>query len=139
MENSVLGNALEGVPEEEEEEDDEGKTPKDSSVVEGTENVDGMRRASFTTRPATEPTAVLSPTETTRDELRDQVYDAMAEKKEEEKQNEEEETGGGEDQRDKENKSEGDKGEPEGEEKTQGEEAGKESGEEEEAAEGDEG
>ncbi|CAI5641825.1 histone-binding protein N1/N2 [Oreochromis niloticus] len=53
MENSVLGNALEGVPEEEEEE-----KPKDSNV-ESTENVD----------------------EKTRDELRVQVYDAMAEKK----------------------------------------------------------
>ncbi|XP_058493071.1 nuclear autoantigenic sperm protein-like [Solea solea] len=55
MENSVLGNALEGVPEE----DDEEK-PKDSNV-EGTENID----------------------EKTRDELRVQVYDAMAEKKSE--------------------------------------------------------
>lgn len=39
MENSVLGNALEGVPEEEEE--DEEKNPKDS-VVDGTEDVDGI-------------------------------------------------------------------------------------------------
>ncbi|XP_029929753.1 histone-binding protein N1/N2-like isoform X2 [Myripristis murdjan] len=53
MENTVLGNALEGVPEEEEEE-----KPKDSNV-ESTEDVD----------------------EKTRDELRVQVYDAMAEKK----------------------------------------------------------
>ncbi|XP_063318405.1 histone-binding protein N1/N2-like [Pelmatolapia mariae] len=53
MENSVLGNALEGVPEEEEEE-----KPKDSNV-ESTDNVD----------------------EKTKDELRVQVYDAMAEKK----------------------------------------------------------
>ncbi|XP_005811096.1 nuclear autoantigenic sperm protein-like [Xiphophorus maculatus] len=52
MENSVLGNALEGVPEEEEEK------PKDSNV-ESVENVD----------------------EKSRDELRVQVYDAMAEKK----------------------------------------------------------
>ncbi|KAM9791075.1 histone-binding protein N1/N2-like isoform X2 [Syngnathus typhle] len=52
MENSVLGNALEGVPE-----DDEDETPQDSNV-EGTEKVD----------------------EKTRDELRVQVYDAMAEK-----------------------------------------------------------
>uniref|UniRef100_A0A8D0CQH0 Tetratricopeptide SHNi-TPR domain-containing protein n=1 Tax=Sander lucioperca TaxID=283035 RepID=A0A8D0CQH0_SANLU len=52
MENSVLGNALEGVPE-----DDEDK-PKDSNV-DSTENID----------------------EKTRDELRVQVYDAMAEKK----------------------------------------------------------
>ncbi|KAM8838600.1 histone-binding protein N1/N2-like isoform 1-T1 [Synchiropus picturatus] len=59
MENSVLGNALEGVPEEEDEE-----KPKDSNV-ESAESVD----------------------EKTRDELREQVYDAMAEKKsEEEKQ-----------------------------------------------------
>lgn len=36
MENSVLGNALEGVPEEEEEEE----KPKDSNV-ESTDNVDG--------------------------------------------------------------------------------------------------
>uniref|UniRef100_A0A3B3WKC9 Tetratricopeptide SHNi-TPR domain-containing protein n=1 Tax=Poecilia mexicana TaxID=48701 RepID=A0A3B3WKC9_9TELE len=54
MENSVLGNALEGVPEEEEEEE----KPKDSNV-ESVENVD----------------------EKSRDELRVQVYDAMAEKK----------------------------------------------------------
>ncbi|XP_073347408.1 nuclear autoantigenic sperm protein-like [Pagrus major] len=54
MENSVLGNALEGVPEEDEEK------PKDSNV-ESTENID----------------------EKTRDELRVQVYDAMAEKKNE--------------------------------------------------------
>lgn len=39
MENSVLGNALEGVPEEEE--DDEGK-PKDSTV-DSTENIDGRK------------------------------------------------------------------------------------------------
>ncbi|TMS09450.1 Nuclear autoantigenic sperm protein [Larimichthys crocea] len=56
MENSVLGNALEGVPEEEEEEE----KPMDSNV-DSTENVD----------------------EKTRDELRVQVYDAMAEKKSE--------------------------------------------------------
>lgn len=37
MENSVLGNALEGVPEE-----DEEKNPKDS-VVDGTEDVDGIK------------------------------------------------------------------------------------------------
>ncbi|KAJ0059148.1 hypothetical protein NL108_008586, partial [Boleophthalmus pectinirostris] len=55
--NSVLGNALQGVPEEEEEE-----KLKDSNVeMESTENLD----------------------EKTRDELRVQVYDAMAEKKEE--------------------------------------------------------
>ncbi|XP_071372845.1 histone-binding protein N1/N2-like [Centroberyx affinis] len=53
MENTVLGNALEGVPEEEEEE-----KPKDSNI-ESTENID----------------------EKTRDELRVQVYDAMAEEK----------------------------------------------------------
>ncbi|XP_053294921.1 histone-binding protein N1/N2 isoform X2 [Pleuronectes platessa] len=58
MENSVLGNALEGVPEEEEEEEEE--KPKDSNV-ESTENID----------------------EKTRDEMRVQVYDAMAEKKNE--------------------------------------------------------
>jgi len=56
MENSVLGNALEGVPEGE----DEEKPEKDSNV-ESTESVD----------------------EKTRDELRVQVYDAMAEKKNE--------------------------------------------------------
>jgi len=39
MENSVLGNALEGVPEEEEEEEGEEK-PKDSNV-DSTENIDG--------------------------------------------------------------------------------------------------
>ncbi|XP_041805515.1 histone-binding protein N1/N2-like [Chelmon rostratus] len=54
MENSVLGNALEGVPEEEEDE----QNVKDSKV-DSTENID----------------------EKTRDELRVQVYDAMAEKK----------------------------------------------------------
>lgn len=37
MENSVLGNALEGVPEE-----DEGKIPKDS-IVDSTESMDGMK------------------------------------------------------------------------------------------------
>ncbi|XP_060890401.1 nuclear autoantigenic sperm protein-like isoform X2 [Labrus mixtus] len=52
MENSVLGNALEGVPEESEEEEQ----PKDSNV-ESANNLD----------------------EETRDELRKQVYDAMAE------------------------------------------------------------
>uniref|UniRef100_A0A1A7Z9B2 Nuclear autoantigenic sperm protein (Histone-binding) n=1 Tax=Nothobranchius furzeri TaxID=105023 RepID=A0A1A7Z9B2_NOTFU len=63
VENSVLGNALEGVPEEDEDED----KPKDSNV-ESTEDVD----------------------EKTRDELRVQVYDAMAEKNEDaEKQSEE--------------------------------------------------
>lgn len=48
MENSVLGNALKGVPEEEvEEEEEEGdgdeakQKPKESSNVEGTENIDG--------------------------------------------------------------------------------------------------
>lgn len=40
MENSVLGNALDGVPEEEEH--DEAKNPKDS-VVDGTEDVDGIK------------------------------------------------------------------------------------------------
>ncbi|KAI4809153.1 hypothetical protein KUCAC02_018062 [Chaenocephalus aceratus] len=67
MENSVLGNALEGVPEEDEDEDEK---PKDSNV-DSTENMD----------------------EKTRDELRAQVYDAMAEKKNEdsEKKNEDSE------------------------------------------------
>ncbi|XP_062338393.1 nuclear autoantigenic sperm protein-like [Osmerus eperlanus] len=60
MENTVLGNALEGVPEE----DAEEEKPKDSNI-ESTENVD----------------------EKTRDELRVQVYDAMAE--EEKKDSEE--------------------------------------------------
>ncbi|KAM6918267.1 histone-binding protein N1/N2-like [Xenentodon cancila] len=60
MENSVLGNALEGVPEEDGEEDKPEDKSKDSNV-ESTENVD----------------------EKTRDELRVQVYDAMAEKKKE--------------------------------------------------------
>ncbi|KAM7378981.1 hypothetical protein PAMP_004564 [Pampus punctatissimus] len=59
MENSVLGNALEGVPEGEE----DGEKPKDSNV-ESTESVD----------------------EKTRDELRVQVYDAMAEKKKEDEE-----------------------------------------------------
>lgn len=40
MENSVLGNALEGVPDEDEE--DQGKIPN-GSTVESTENVDGMK------------------------------------------------------------------------------------------------
>ncbi|XP_034145090.1 histone-binding protein N1/N2 isoform X2 [Esox lucius] len=56
MENGVLGNALMGVPEEEEEVVEDEKKPKDSNI-ESTENVD----------------------EKTRDELRVQVYDAMAE------------------------------------------------------------
>nr|XP_046176615.1 nuclear autoantigenic sperm protein-like isoform X2 [Oncorhynchus gorbuscha] len=75
MENGVLGNALTGVPEEEEEE-----KPKDPNI-ESTDNVD----------------------EKTRDDLRVQVYDAMAE---EEKNSENadsdkntvEETGGGEEE-----------------------------------------
>ncbi|XP_061550137.1 histone-binding protein N1/N2-like isoform X3 [Phycodurus eques] len=54
MENTVLGNALEGVPE-----GDDDEKPKDSTV-EGAENVD----------------------EKTRDELRVRVYDAVAEKAE---------------------------------------------------------
>ncbi|XP_055359825.1 histone-binding protein N1/N2-like isoform X4 [Betta splendens] len=58
MENSVLGNALEGVPEE-----DDDNRPNDSKI-ESTENID----------------------EKTRDELRDQVYDAMAEKEAEDKE-----------------------------------------------------
>ncbi|XP_034411185.1 histone-binding protein N1/N2-like [Cyclopterus lumpus] len=74
MENSVLGNALEGVPEEEEEEEeDDEEKPKDSNV-DSTENID----------------------EKTRDELRVQVYDAMAEKKNEDvdgKQSKDEEKG----------------------------------------------
>ncbi|XP_029309652.1 nuclear autoantigenic sperm protein-like isoform X2 [Cottoperca gobio] len=68
MENSVLGNALEGVPEEEEEEEEEEEDDEDDeekkpnySKVDCTENLD----------------------EKTRDELRVQVYDAMAEKKNE--------------------------------------------------------
>ncbi|KAJ0011793.1 hypothetical protein NQD34_012768 [Periophthalmus magnuspinnatus] len=63
MENSVLGNALQGVPEEdeEEEEEEEEEKPKDSNMeMESTENLDDK----------------------TRDELRVQVYDAMAEKEE---------------------------------------------------------
>ncbi|XP_022622026.1 nuclear autoantigenic sperm protein [Seriola dumerili] len=54
MENSVLGNALEGVPEESEEEE------QPNSNIESANNLD----------------------EKTRDELRKQVYDAMAEKEE---------------------------------------------------------
>ncbi|XP_070988240.1 histone-binding protein N1/N2-like isoform X2 [Oncorhynchus clarkii lewisi] len=71
MENGVLGNALTGVPEEEEEE-----KPKDSNI-ESTDNVD----------------------EKTRDDLRVQVYDAMAEEEkngEDSDKNTVEETGGGE-------------------------------------------
>lgn len=42
MENSVLGNALEGVPQEEEgEEDEEAEQKPKESNVEGTENIDG--------------------------------------------------------------------------------------------------
>ncbi|XP_077579660.1 nuclear autoantigenic sperm protein-like [Stigmatopora nigra] len=58
MENSVLGNALEGVPDD----DEEDEKPKNSNV-ESTESVDDK----------------------TRDELRVQVYDAMAEKSEDSK------------------------------------------------------
>ncbi|XP_063748323.1 histone-binding protein N1/N2-like isoform X2 [Eleginops maclovinus] len=57
MENSVLGNALEGVPEESEEEEEE---QPNSSNIESANNLD----------------------EETRDDLRNQVYDAMAEKAE---------------------------------------------------------
>lgn len=91
--------------------------------------------------------AVVSFTEKTRDELRDQVYDAMAEKdKVEEKQSEEKEmsvdgenVGAGEDKCDavkEENKSEDDR-EPEKEDKAENKEAGKELDQEEEEAEGD--
>lgn len=90
---------------------------------------------------------LLSFTEKKRDELRDQVYDAMAEKKEEKDKVEEgkmsvdgENAGAGEDKCDavkEENKSEEDKGEPEKKDETENEEAGKDSNEEEEAAEGD--
>ncbi|XP_041698731.1 histone-binding protein N1/N2 [Coregonus clupeaformis] len=76
MENGVLGNALTGVPEEEEEGEEE--KPKDSNI-ESTDNVDDK----------------------TRDELRVQVYDAMAEEKNGEEKSDSdkntvEETGGGE-------------------------------------------
>ncbi|KAM8727896.1 nuclear autoantigenic sperm protein-like isoform 1-T3 [Acanthopagrus schlegelii] len=81
MENSVLGNALEGVPEEEDEE-----KPKDSNV-ESTENID----------------------EKTRDELRVQVYDAMAEKKSEDP--EKTKTEGGDKGEDKEKSGEAEKDE----------------------------
>lgn len=40
MENSVLGNALEGVPQEGEEDEEAEQKPKESNV-EGTENIDG--------------------------------------------------------------------------------------------------
>ncbi|XP_063056647.1 nuclear autoantigenic sperm protein isoform X2 [Engraulis encrasicolus] len=63
MENTVLGNALEGVPEESSE---EGEKQNDSKF-ESTDNLD----------------------EETRDELREQVYDAMAEKENGEKGKEE--------------------------------------------------
>lgn len=42
MENSVLGNALEGVPEEEEDEE----KPKNSKI-ESTENIDGKGRMEY--------------------------------------------------------------------------------------------
>uniref|UniRef100_H3AZU3 Nuclear autoantigenic sperm protein n=1 Tax=Latimeria chalumnae TaxID=7897 RepID=H3AZU3_LATCH len=71
MENGVLGNALEGVPEE-----DEGETP-DNAKIESTDKVD-------------EPQ-----TEKERDHLREQVYDAMGEK--ENPEGEAAETGGAED------------------------------------------
>ncbi|KAM9349271.1 histone-binding protein N1/N2-like [Symphorus nematophorus] len=124
MENSVLGNALEGVPEEEEQEEEK---PKDSNV-ESTENID----------------------EKTRDELRVQVYDAMAEKKIEDsdKQSEdkakakagEEQQKTVEEEKDEEKKSDVDGSKPaESEEKTENDkEAEKESGDKEEEAEGEE-
>ncbi|XP_021455314.2 histone-binding protein N1/N2 isoform X1 [Oncorhynchus mykiss] len=58
VENSVLGNALEGVPEESSEEEGEGEK-LDNSKIESADNLEDK----------------------TRDELRMQVYDAMAEKK----------------------------------------------------------
>ncbi|XP_055779200.1 histone-binding protein N1/N2-like isoform X2 [Salvelinus fontinalis] len=58
VENTVLGNALEGVPEESSEEEGEGETP-DNSKFESADNLEDK----------------------TRDELRMQVYDAMAENK----------------------------------------------------------
>uniref|UniRef100_A0A3Q3VKG5 Tetratricopeptide SHNi-TPR domain-containing protein n=1 Tax=Mola mola TaxID=94237 RepID=A0A3Q3VKG5_MOLML len=124
MENSVLGNALDGVPEEEEEEE----KPKDSNV-DSTENID----------------------EKTRDELRLQVYDAMAEKNEDEqKQIKEKETKadtgevGEEERKSQVNESKSDKGEDgtENEKEAEKESADKEEeeaegGEEEEEEEGD--
>ncbi|XP_033861889.3 histone-binding protein N1/N2-like isoform X1 [Acipenser ruthenus] len=64
VENGVLGNALEGVPEEEEGVEEE---KKEDSKIESADNLD----------------------EKTRDELREQVYDAMAEKQEGEDKTEE--------------------------------------------------
>ncbi|XP_055077518.1 nuclear autoantigenic sperm protein [Periophthalmus magnuspinnatus] len=61
MENTVLGNALEGVPEEDEGEEEEQPS---NSNIESANNLD----------------------EQTRDELRKQVYEAMAEEKPEDKQ-----------------------------------------------------
>ncbi|XP_029606420.1 histone-binding protein N1/N2 isoform X2 [Salmo trutta] len=58
VENTVLGNALEGVPEESSEEEGEGEKP-DTSKFESADNLEDK----------------------SRDELRLQVYDAMAEKK----------------------------------------------------------
>ncbi|KAM9530415.1 histone-binding protein N1/N2-like isoform 2-T2 [Salvelinus alpinus] len=58
VENTVLGNALEGVPEESSEEEGEGEMP-DNSKFESADNLEDK----------------------TRDELRMQVYDAMAENK----------------------------------------------------------
>ncbi|KAK2835201.1 hypothetical protein Q5P01_015685 [Channa striata] len=57
MENSVLGNALEGVPEGGEEEEEEEQQQPNNSNIESASNLD----------------------EKTREELRKQVYDAMAE------------------------------------------------------------
>ncbi|KAM9128837.1 nuclear autoantigenic sperm protein isoform 6-T6 [Pangshura tecta] len=63
MENGVLGNALEGVQVEEE----EGEKPDDDSMVENADNID----------------------EEAREELREQVYNAMGEKEESKKSAEE--------------------------------------------------
>ncbi|CAM4594931.1 unnamed protein product [Lepidochelys olivacea] len=65
MENGVLGNALEGVQVEEEEE--EGEKAEDDSMVENADNID----------------------EEAREELREQVYNAMGEKEESKKSAEE--------------------------------------------------
>lgn len=83
----MLGNALEGVPDEEE---DEGK-PKDSTV-DSAENIDGRKTIFVKYNKAFSfffffnsklCSHSFCSTDTTRDELRVQVYDAMAEKSEE--------------------------------------------------------
>jgi len=108
MENSVLGNALEGVPEEDEEEEPAKKDTPQNSNIESADNVP----------------------EKTRDELRTQVYTAMAEDEREEEGKKEEMTNGHVNGTDSTKEEKEEKGEKGAEGQDGGEEEGEEEGEE---------